>query len=208
MLAHISEPPPFPRQFNPDCPADLEKVILTAMEKSPDERYDTMQVMVNALKDVLASSKQRPAFYTAPPPPPTKIRSPSDALEMVDLTDVEAQPAPSEPVAPGDTRIFLVDQRVTIQVPDKDNLIIGRTHRQTVADIDLGPHGAAEVGVSRHHARLTRQSSGWQIDDLDSLNGTYVNDVKIKPGQPVPLKDGDLIRCSHISFIFLVTSKT
>ena len=67
---------------------------------------------------------------------------------------------------------------------------------------------AAEAGVSRHHARLTRHGDGWHIDDLGSLNGTYVNDVKINPGQPVLLKDGDLIRCSHLTFLFLVTPKS
>ncbi|MBN1993559.1 MAG: protein kinase [Anaerolineae bacterium] len=201
LLAHISEPVPSPRQFNPACPVGLQEVILTAMQKSPVKRYGDMQLMGHALKDVLASSKQRPAFYASPP------SSQVTTLKTADLPGQAARTAGPEP-APCDARLFLVEPRVTIPLPDQENLIVGRTHRQTVADIDLGPHGAAEAGVSRRHARLLKQSDGWFIDDLDSLNGTYVNEVKVKPGLPLLLKDGDLIRCSHFSFLFLITAKT
>ena len=195
MLAHISEPPPAPRQFNPDCPAELENLVLTALQKSPDARYGDMRVMSNALKELLASSKNRPVFYTAPPPVPD--------VKTVDLADTPGAP-PQSGLSRHAARLFLVDRRATIPVPDGDSLIIGRTHRQTVADIDLGPYGAADAGVSRQHARLTWQPSGWRIDDLRSLNGTFVNEVKVTPGQPASLKDGDVIRCSHLSFIFLI----
>ena len=34
--------------------------------------------------------------------------------------------------------------------------------------------------VSRHHARLTRDADGyWLLEDLNSLNGTFVNGVQI-----------------------------
>jgi serine/threonine protein kinase len=208
MLAHISEPPPTPREFNPDCPPALAEIVLRTLQKSPPQRYEDMREMADALEDVLASSKDRPIFYESTSPPPAKTRTHSDTLETVKLADQAEQPPGLEPASKWDARIFLVDQKVTIQVPDKDSLIIGRTHRKTTADIDLGPHSAADAGVSRHHARLIRQNDGWLIDDLSSLNGTYVNDNKVNPGHPVPLKDGDLIRCSHMSFLFLVTSKT
>ncbi len=181
MLAHISETPPTPRQFNPDCPAGLEEIVLTALQKSPEQRYHDMRAMVNALEAVLSSSKERPAFYKVAPPPGGED--------------------------PPEARLFLVEQRVNIPLPHKDSLIIGRTHRQVVADIDLGPHGAAKAGISRQHARLTRDNEGWFLDDLNSLNGTYVNDVKITPGRPVRLNDGDLVRCSHLSFLFLTSAQ-
>ena len=37
-FAHLSEPPPPPRQLRKDCPANLEAAILAALAKSPDER--------------------------------------------------------------------------------------------------------------------------------------------------------------------------
>jgi serine/threonine-protein kinase len=37
-FAHLSEPPPSPRQLRKDCPPSLEAAILAALAKSPDER--------------------------------------------------------------------------------------------------------------------------------------------------------------------------
>jgi hypothetical protein len=200
LLAHLVDPPPSPCRLNPDCPAGLEQVILTAMKKAPEDRFDSMRAMINALQEVLASSQERPTLYQAPPLP-GNFRT--DALDPAKV-DPPREAAPSNRST---ARLFLLDQRKTIPVPDLDQerFIIGRTYRDTQADIDLNPYGAADQGVSRQHACLIRQDEAWLIDDLDSLNGTFVNDVKVTPGQPVPVQDGDTISCSHLSFLFLVT---
>lgn len=44
------------------------------------------------------------------------------------------------------------------------------------------------IRVSRHHARLSKTDSGWQIEDLQSSNGTFVNGRKISRS-PITLKD-------------------
>jgi hypothetical protein len=46
--------------------------------------------------------------------------------------------------------------------------------------------------VSRRHAQIVRQSSGYAIVDLGSTNGTFVNDVRVT--ELTPLKHGDFIR--------------
>lgn len=108
-------------------------------------------------------------------------------------------------------RLLLPEQNVTIDLTDPlfagNSLIIGRTYGSARADIDLNQYcDAIEVGISRRHARLIRQGHEWLVEDLDSLNGTYVNEVKIKPGTPVPLKNNDQVRCSLFSFQFLTTT--
>lgn len=191
LLAHITEPAPSPRKFNPNCPPELEKIILKTMAKSPDDRYLTMKDMIRDLKNVLDSADGRSAdFHQASPASfQTKIMQSSDIPKPLDQKQ--------------EARIHLKEKNVTIPIPDDDSVVIGRTHRNTVADIDLGPYGAAQAGVSRHHCLLIRQANQWLLDDLGSLNGTYVNDVRIEPGNPVLLKNGDIIRCSHLSFVFL-----
>lgn len=209
MLAHLSEPIPSVRQFNPDCPLSLERVISTAMQKSPDQRYVDMQQMIDALKNALASSDERVAFHSFSPGSGSKpIVGKNQTLVLSEGANPVAQLTPPKPRVRFEARIFLPDKKVAIDLPDKDNIIIGRTHRDTIADIDLGPFQAADAGVSRRHARLIKQDHEWFIEDLGSLNGTYVNDVQVKPGELVPLKDSDTIRCSHFSFTFLTSART
>jgi serine/threonine protein kinase len=204
LLAHMNEPVPSPHELNPECPSGLEHVILTAMEKSAADRYASMQGMVDALKDVLASSAERPAFYASAPPSSlrTLTKPVQEALEMPEAAAKKPLPGP-KPAPSWDTRLFLPDQKITLRLPNRDELIIGRTHLDTVVDLDLGPYGAAKAGISRRHARLFKEDGRWLIDDMGSLNGTYVNNVKITPGEAVALKDGDSIRCSHMSLVFL-----
>ncbi len=45
--------------------------------------------------------------------------------------------------------------------------------------------------VSSYHARLDRRDHEWWLTDLDSRNGTRLNDVTIT--KSVPLADGDVI---------------
>jgi len=47
--------------------------------------------------------------------------------------------------------------------------------------------------VSRKHARLSREATGYLIEDLGSSNGTYVNNERILGGRTL-LKNGDIVR--------------
>ena len=58
--------------------------------------------------------------------------------------------------------------------------------------------------VSRTHAVLYEKNGSWYVDDLDSLNGTYVNGSRIVPGQAVRLKDGDELVLSDEPFFVRV----
>lgn len=55
--------------------------------------------------------------------------------------------------------------------------------------------------VSRKHAVLYEKNGSWYVDDLDSLNGTYVNGSRIVSGSAVRLKNGDEIALSDESFL-------
>jgi serine/threonine protein kinase len=49
MLQHITAPLPTPRSVNPDLPEGVEHVILKALAKNPDERYQTVREMLTQL---------------------------------------------------------------------------------------------------------------------------------------------------------------
>jgi diguanylate cyclase (GGDEF)-like protein len=59
-----------------------------------------------------------------------------------------------------------------------------------------------QESVSRHHARITSGSArGFQIEDLGSTNGTYLNDERVS-GRRL-LKDGDQIRVGRSILKFM-----
>ncbi len=47
-----------------------------------------------------------------------------------------------------------------------------------------------QPSVSRHHCRLTREGTRHWIEDLHSTNGTWINGVRLPPGEPVAIEPG------------------
>lgn len=87
-----------------------------------------------------------------------------------------------------------------LYVPLQTEIIIGRADRDTgwYPDIDLTQYGASSKnGVSRRHVRLIWNGE-WQIEDLGSLNGTYLNQRRLKPSEPLPLLPGSVIQIGKL----------
>jgi serine/threonine protein kinase len=47
--------------------------------------------------------------------------------------------------------------------------------------------------VSRNHAYIVCDQAGYQVTDMKSTNGTFINDVPIPPKQPQPIEPGDTL---------------
>ena len=63
-LAHLEEPVTPPGIFNPDIPAGLEKIILKCVEKDPEDRYQTIDLLIKDLREVLDNPDEIPAGAT------------------------------------------------------------------------------------------------------------------------------------------------
>jgi len=60
-----------------------------------------------------------------------------------------------------------------------------------------------EASVSRQHAAISSNAAGFEIEDLGSSNGTFINDVKVSV--KTLLKDGDMLRLGTILFRFFAS---
>ena len=70
-------------------------------------------------------------------------------------------------------------------------------------EVDLGPFGALEAGVSRKHAKITRVGEGrYYIMDLMSTNSTAVNGEVLEPFKPRLLEDGDEITLGLMRLVY------
>jgi pSer/pThr/pTyr-binding forkhead associated (FHA) protein len=58
-----------------------------------------------------------------------------------------------------------------------------------------------DVTVSRRHAEFRRGAEGWSVRDVGSLNGTYVNRVRVDDQR---LRGGDEVQIGKFRFVFLV----
>ncbi len=155
-------PIPQPAMAKPS-PADSMSAGLDVMPQ---------EAVLDAEQALLArgvATAQPPAPSAAPRQVPQTVRAP------------QAVPAPA-PTAP-----------VTCLLIDRQS---GRTYTasapRTVIGRERTPGGVVlhDPNVSRSHAELSHDGQGWRIRDLNSTNGTLVNDVDV---DECPLRDGDLI---------------
>lgn len=85
-----------------------------------------------------------------------------------------------------------VDREGEIMALGGDVVTVGRSPQ---SDMFLD-----DVTVSRHHARILIDEDGYTIEDLNSLNGTYVNRKRIERHQ---LFDGDELQIGKFKLSFL-----
>ena len=83
-----------------------------------------------------------------------------------------------------------VDGPVGRVVPIDRPLVIGRRGE---CDVVL-----QDDAVSGRHARISWDTDSWQVEDLHSTNGTFVNGRRVT--QPVRLKTGDALRIGNASW--------
>lgn len=59
LMRHIQAPPPPPTTLNPEIPPAVERVILRALDKNPDQRFLTAGTMAHALREALDISLEQ-----------------------------------------------------------------------------------------------------------------------------------------------------
>lgn len=96
---HVNEPPERPSAFNPEISQDLEKVVLTALQKNPDLRYQQPADFIRDLHLVSAGKPPlggpKPAPVPAQPPADQATADDFDGKQFLDMAvEVEEEESP------------------------------------------------------------------------------------------------------------------
>jgi len=83
-------------------------------------------------------------------------------------------------------------------------LIIGRSAEPTLeATLDLSELNAVNMGVSRRHAMIRRAEAGYEVLDLSSRNGTWLNAERLVPDKPYPFASGSQLRLGQMRLLVM-----
>jgi len=93
-------------------------------------------------------------------------------------------------------------QMITTQT--EKAFILGRASAEIKTNeplVDLTEFGALDLGISRAHAMIRQSDGKYQIIDLESSNGTWLENQRLVPKQAYPLESGNRIRIGRLNIL-------
>lgn len=178
---HAYSPVPIASQEVPHLPPALDNIILKAMAKSPADRFQSAGAMGSALRE-LRQGALLDLLTASQPGVPARVsgralgalaQAGAEALELIGA---------EYPSRQTDTRF-----RLLIMKPDGSQDTVGFSEesvtvgRDQAADLQL-----AHSTVSRRHLQIDCDRKGHiYITDLQSVNGTYLDGIRLPPQERV-----------------------
>ncbi|MFN8454617.1 MAG: FHA domain-containing serine/threonine-protein kinase [Anaerolineae bacterium] len=197
LMARLTDPPIPLLTANPDAPTEFVPVMDKALAQEPANRYQSMNDFTEALREVrydLSGSR-----ITLQEKPKSRLKKIEEKTSVIDTEELHRSLEVTVRL-----KITASGQEIAPLAAGRSELIIGRAHKEVAPDIDLAPYGGGQAGVSRRHGRLVRQGDEWLVEDLGSINGTFLNGAKVEPNQLKKLKNGDIIRCGQVELQFML----
>ncbi len=140
----------------------------------------------------IVEAQSRPA--PAPPPRSAGARAPVTAQPQPARTAAPAPPPSSAPLIPHEARLSLLEPMDPVPAEYsllKDEVSMGRGEDNDV----VIPHPS----VSRAHARLMRRNGMYELTDLNSTNGSFVNEQQVRGS--VRVNSGSQVRLGDVRFV-------
>jgi len=146
---HLTERPIPPRRINPSLPARIEAVVMKALEKDRNKRFQTAAEMAEAIEYTGAMLLRQPCIY-----------------------EKHEERVPQ--IVQG--HIAFSAQLVVISGGGRGKRIPLTSQFTTLRRRDIDPQ---DFLISREHARIVQREGYFWLEDLNSTNGTYVNGRRI-----------------------------
>lgn len=94
--------------------------------------------------------------------------------------------------------VYISSDYLPFAIERRAGIVLGCDASGDGVDIDVSVYNGHELGVSRRHARFDAHSDPPTITDLNSTNGTFVNEARIPVHQAVVLRSGDEVRLGRM----------
>ncbi len=100
---------------------------------------------------------------------------------------------------------FYVDGHSMPAYSDSEGeFVLGRKAGTTSETLlDLAPFGGYSLGVSRRHVVIRRTGDGYEVLDLGSVNGTWLNEERLVSHKSYPLPSGSHLRLGRMRLLVL-----
>jgi hypothetical protein len=232
VLKHIQEPVPRPSLLVPGIPPRVDRIILRAMEKHPNARFQRAREMAEQLKEasaeVLRLGRAGPATMrreTGPiavgprGPLPIPPRGAPGAPGTCQRCGAANSPRNrfcttcgyelSGVRGRGDRFLAPNGRPLRCRVLVRTGPLLGNVFLLHQDITTFGRTTGNDIvipdgTVSRNHARLLFSQGRWFAEDMGSSNGTWVNGTRVS--QPTPLSNGDELRLGDDVFTFELVS--
>lgn len=122
-----------------------------------------------------------------------------EILEEWALTETKELSVPDTGIA------FYVDgHSMPAYIDSQAEFVLGRKVGTTSEKLlDLAPFGGYSLGLSRRHAIIRQTQDGYELMDLGSVNGTWLNEARLVPHTSYPLPSGSHLRLGRMRLLVL-----
>lgn len=223
---------PRPRQINPQLSDQMEWILMRSVEYNADSRFSSADEMRRTLSEHLENLQNgNVTFGVTEAPEAVSLANQlvfcgfcgqrivaSDmfcafcgAKQPLGQQGVHAEIYSSRPASP--TARLVIEGTSELNAPvfslEKAENLVGRRDPMSniFPEVDLSrfdPH----TKISRRHARIWRDGSGFMVEDLGSSNGTVLlasasDTIRLQPHQPHVLASGDRLRLGDTTLHFV-----
>ena len=217
VLKHMNEPPPPPSALAPEVPPRVERIILRAMEKHPNARFQRARDLAEELKEAAAELRRAraavPTVRREEGPAPVAPRAQQAPRGVPGAPGTCFRCGAANPPenryctacgydlsgARGQADRFLAPNghplrcRLTVRTgPMTGGVYVLHQDVTTIGRTTDNDVAIVDRSVSRHHAQLVFHQGQWFVEDRGSANGTYVNGVLVRA--PLLLTQGCELR--------------
>jgi serine/threonine-protein kinase len=198
-------PPPI-HEINPSVPKWFVEIVARLQAKEPADRFQSAAEVARVLAEKLALLR-RARSRPAPPGESKAASAPRPVDSKPKQAPARSPQTPSARIAEKPTlshvqlALYRKNQRVWAKQLSGSQATLGRGHGCTVR--------IPSADVSRQHCRLRIEADGLvRVEDLESVNGTFINGTQIHSLEIV--RPGDRLGLGPVTFVveYEMTPKT